>query len=103
MDAIVYLCQVIAGAALALAVVLSIGNKVKAKKAARKAPPPPPHDQEPTAHKPRYAAGDDMDRINRKAYTVEIENKRSDAPSIIIAIIIGLLLVIGSKIISNFF
>jgi len=102
MDAIVYLCQVIAGAALALAVVLSIGNRVKARKAARKVPPPPPRDQEPTAHKPRYAAGDDMDRINRNAYTVEIENKRSDAPTIIIAIIFGLLLVVGPKIIKSF-
>jgi len=103
MDAIIYLCQVIAGAALALAIVLSIGNKVKARKAARKTPSPPPRDEESVAHKPRYAAGGDMDRINRSAYMVELENKRSDAPAIIGSIIIGLLiLVTAPKIISAF-
>ncbi len=84
-----YICA----AALAILVLLLIGCQVKTKRSPRKAPPPPPRPEQAT-QRPRYAAGDDMDRINRNAYTVDFEKKHSDAPAIIGSAIIGLLILL---------
>lgn len=81
----------ICATALAVLVVLLIGCQVKTRRPPRKTPPPPPG-PEPTAQKPRYAAGDNMDRINRNAHTVVFGKKHSDAPAIIGSAIIGLLI-----------
>lgn len=57
------------------------------KKPEKKTPPPPPKPQ-PT--KPRYAAGSDMDRINRNARTVDFKEKTSWDPSTLIGFLAGL-------------
>lgn len=78
-------------AALAILVLLLIGCQIKTRRSPGKTPPPSPR-PEPTARKPRYAAGDNMDRINRNAHVVNFEKRRSDAPAIIGSTIIGLLI-----------
>lgn len=59
------------------------------KKPKKKTPPPPPR---PTPSKPRYAAGSDMDRINRNARTIDLEHKPPWDPSPLVGIIIGFLI-----------
>lgn len=71
-----FLCAV----ALGILVILLIRCQIKAKRPSQKVSPTPP--KPVTTQKPRYAAGDDMDRINRNAYTVKFNHKHSKAPAI---------------------
>ena len=58
------------------------------KKPQQKAPPPPPPPR-PQPTKPRYAAGSDMDRINRNARAVNLKEKRPWDPSTLVGFLIG--------------
>ncbi len=87
--------------ALVLLLILLMELLDKNKRTPKKAPPPRYQEPKPTARQPRYAAGDDMDRINRNAYCVEFEDKHSNAPAIIGITIIGLLLLATLPKLSN--
>ncbi len=63
------------------------------KKPQKKAPPPPPPPG-PQPTKPRYAAGSDMDRINRNARAVDLKEKQPWDPSTLVGFLVGALIFI---------
>ncbi len=85
-----YLYYGICAVGLVILVIALMEHLDKDKRPPKNTPPPPY--QEPVSQRPRYAAGDDMDRINRNARSVEFGGRRSGAPTIIGIIIVGLLL-----------
>lgn len=58
------------------------------KKPEKKTPPPPPPPR-PQPTKPRYAAGSDMDRINRNARAVDLKEKQPWDPSTLVGFLVG--------------
>lgn len=75
----------ICGAAFATLVIWLI---LLQKKPEKKTPPPPPPSR-PRPSKPRYAAGSDMDRINRNAHTIDFKEKAPWDPSTLIGFLVG--------------
>lgn len=75
----------VCGAAFATLVIWLI---LLQKKPEKKTPPPPPPSR-PRPSKPRYAAGSDMDRINRNAHTIDFKEKAPWDPSTLIGFLVG--------------
>lgn len=80
----------ICGAAFAALVIWLI---LLQKKPEKKTPPPPPPSR-PRPSKPRYAAGSDMDKINRNARMIDLEQESSRTPYRLIGIIIIIIFVL---------
>lgn len=82
------LYYILCGAALASLIIWLILLQKKPEKKT----PPPPQPSKPKPTKPRYAAGSDIDKINRNARTVDFQNKPPKDSSMLIAFTAGALI-----------